>query len=460
MNEERGYYIPEEIILFEKNDEKTFTKKINQITYKNENGNIVRESKLDGDKREIDNSPVKRFIINKSELRVKNEYSAFYGVTLYDEEREFEFEISATNFINLSIFGSVEKGSLIVECIFAFGNKGYPILLPIESVQYQKAKKFTQKRSAKFNGELVPGRIYSMKKTKDKIVYLGKYNPDTKIERYGYEILVARTENRDDAYVNIRPGMKNIFAQLKNKDEIYGSQFLSASKMSIFEEEGDVSTHELNSLIDDYKKENTFFGLKSLKMEKFNDDDDEGLKFYSIFEDEKNNQELLIVEKIDKYEENPDKKGSLFGYSTIIFRDKNNLSVLNEYFVENNLQERIKQFMREKFLVMTEDRRQYRGFQLAQENIREKNKTCNFFPNYIDLNDLDLPKYLRSVLGYDAPIKKAVMKKSDKTSVVMKELMFMPRINLERTYSTMSTTKLSKFEKEIKSDRKTTFYHD
>ncbi len=127
MNTEYGYYFPEDIILFSQKESGNFTGKKNNITYKNENGKIVKANDYSGDPKTIKNEIVSKFIINKSRTTIKNEYSSFHGITLYDEKREFEFEISATNFMNLCIFGKVNHGAIEVECVFAFGNNGYPI---------------------------------------------------------------------------------------------------------------------------------------------------------------------------------------------------------------------------------------------------------------------------------------------------------------------------------------------
>lgn len=438
MNTEYGYYFPEDIILFSQNESGNFTGKKNNITYKNENGKIVKANDYSGDPKTIKNEIVSKFIINKSRTTIKNEYSSFHGITLYDEKREFEFEISATNFMNLCIFGKVNHGAIEVECVFAFGNNGYPILLPVDSTQYKKAVKFTEKRQSVFSGELVVGKIYSMKKKSNKVAYLGKFKTDLEVNwtNIKNQDFFSVSENKDIFYINNRPTGKDIFVNLDANNDY--DQFISMNKSSIFEEIDDLESKKLDSYIKKYIKNNSFFTMSGIKLEKF-DNNSDNLKFYSLFEDEKEQQALLLCvdsKYSNSYSFNYSdiKKG--YAKPVLIFKNKNNLELVGSHNIHDLLP---KEFIIvcEKIFGFDEEKRVYNMIKVS----REMKKT---YSDYVGFEEIDVPVFFEKLLDKKIEEKQIVMK-GDKGEEVMKHLLFKNERIGDMTFNAISSRVASNF---------------
>lgn len=362
---EYGYYTPEKILLL-KNDEENERYKIG---YYNEKNNIVNGAEKEIHK-ELENKIVSKFIINKTVTRVKNEYCVFNGIVLFDLERGFEFEISSNNFLNLCMFGVVNKGEIEVECVFSFSNKGYNVLLPIESIQYQKSIEFTKKRKSVFNGELEVGSIYSLKKSKDELVYIGSYPESFEVERYGKDVghEVYSKINGRDVYLTHRPAMKHIFLNRSLLLNHRMENYISVSASSIFENIGEIEKDELDLYISKYKNNANLFGLKKIYFEEYQNEH-LGVKFYSFYE--KGGHELLFCGETKSLHRdyNPSDNGSL------IWMNKNKMTILN-YNNVSELPEELKLFLKNTLFKYDDSKRQY----TLILSCREENKFNEYFP--------------------------------------------------------------------------------
>lgn len=398
MNKEYGYYIPEEIILCEK-DSYTFTGKKSNITYINESGNIVKDKELSKKRTTIKNDEISEFIINKSGERKHNEYFAYQGVVLYDEKRDFEFEISSTNFLNLCMFGNLNKGSLSVKCVFAFGNNGYPILLPVESTQFSKAKSFTEKRNTVFDGKLIVGHTYSLKKSKNRLFYIGNFKTDlnisysntNKIKKEGFYCL---TESGETVYTNNKPSNKDIFYNL-DKNNYYGEEFLSVSKSSICDDLGNENINLLDSVINQYKENNTFFGLSKLKVEKFNKEKDKNKpKLLHLYHDKDSGQDLFYTLDSDycsSYSFTGWAKNNHRSHESYILKDKNNLYPLGVEIYLEKISEGVLKFLKEKIYSVNEKNQFILSEVLKQLGYNEYRMP--------DTKDIDYKKIFESLTG-------------------------------------------------------------
>lgn len=444
MQKEYGYFLPESVILFSNAESGNFTGYKNNISYTNENGKIVKLNEYSGKQKTIKNDIVSRFVINKSRTQIKNEYSSFHGITLYDEKRDFEFEISSTNFMNLCIFGKVERGVVEVDCVFAFGNNGYPILLPVESSQYKKAIKFTEKRQSIFSGELVVGKIYTMKKQKNKVAYLGKFKTDLEVSwgNSKNQNLLTFSENKEIFYINNRPASKDIFVNL-DSDSDY-DKFKSISKSSIFEEIGDLTDKDLLKHIENYKKKNSFFSLSGIKVEDF-EENSKGVKFYSLFENKSTSQELLLcVDAMYCRSFSINVKNILkdsYKRGILIFRNKNNLDIVTHYNIKNLMPKDFIEFC-EKIFGYDEKERKY-------EIVKALHTVKRTYDDYHTFDEFDVEKFLTSLIGKEV-IKKQIILKGEKGNEVMKCIAFNNENLRDNTLHAISGGIASKFYQNLR----------
>lgn len=364
--EEKGFFIPEKIIAIkEKSD--SFTGEIVYLTYKDERGKLVRQKDLPkGEQLIFDNIPVSKFVINKTVSEIKNEYCAFHGITLYDENREVEFQISSANLHNLCRFGDIHKGDMTVECIIAFSNKGYPILLPTSSQQYIKAKKFTEKRNSDFNGELKVGHIYSLKKKTNKVIYMGKMKIDKNldaIDHYTAQSVLFSEINNHFFSINHRTTLKDTFAVL-NKDNIndvdldnyYSVEFSGVSLKSIHEDEGEIPIEFLGKLKNLLNERHTQFGLNKTELIPIKEIKSKNTILYKLFSDDENGEEIYYAKNLHTgslpspvFGIKPLGKLKLSCFNGILLYKKNELSLVtkkhlttDEKIISDNLKNELK----------------------------------------------------------------------------------------------------------------------
>lgn len=303
---ERGFFIPEEIFYVEEKSN-TFTGNIIEMSYLNDRGKLNKA--LGDDTKTFSNEVASEFIMNKTVSHINNEYSSFHGIVLFDVKRELEFQISSTNFQNLCNFGVVDHGHIKVDCVIAFGNNGYPILLPINSEQYKKASKFTEKRNSVFEGELKVGHLYSLKKQEGSLLYLGKFRQDQTPNDLDYydvrKTLFFPTSESNIISVDHKPTNKDVFAVLPDEIESYSGnldqqriEFKGASIKSIFEDLGQIDDQIFDSIKAYYHNKHSNFGLSSFKfvpVENINNDDS---AFYLLEKDDETKESLYIINNI------------------------------------------------------------------------------------------------------------------------------------------------------------------
>lgn len=167
----------------------TFTGKLGFITYeKPDTGEIAQKNSWEGwrDSKlkpmSFDNTP-SRFVFNKGVTRSSGHFSSGRSMVRIYDERDFEFEITVDNMLDILMESDVSKRDIQQECVFAWqGPKVY--LLPVNSPEYQEAMNNTKKRASKFSmKDLVPGRSYELKKMKTPAMYLGYYEFFDKLYR-------------------------------------------------------------------------------------------------------------------------------------------------------------------------------------------------------------------------------------------------------------------------------------
>lgn len=172
----RDLYIPSKIkVGFQKRSD-TFTGKLAYVTfYKNDtlfrekSWNQWRDQKIDAV--ELDNVP-SRYVLNKGVQRSGSFGSGRSVIRVYDT-RDFEFEISVDNLMAILMHSDVSKRDITEECVFAWAGQTL-VLLSVNSEEYQKSVKFTQKQHTTVNvKDLKPGYSYLHKKEDGEFTYIG-----------------------------------------------------------------------------------------------------------------------------------------------------------------------------------------------------------------------------------------------------------------------------------------------
>lgn len=344
FEKDKGFFIPETLVYANK-PSNTFLGHISRLSYFDNRGKLVNEKEFPkGDQFQVDNKIVSKFILNKTFLHIKNEYSAFQGFVLYDTERNIEYEISASNFQELCLFGKIDRGEVSVDCIIAFSHKGYPYLLPIESEKYKKALKFTNKNNSTFDGNLKVGHLYSMKKQKEKLLYLGKFRQDLNLSEVSHYDLPSRIivpiSNNKNILTDHKPINKDIFAILREEPEFYKDkkfdtyetqvEFKGVSSKSIFEDIGEVDDVVFNNIKNYYSIKHSNFGLNSVDLVPAPNVNIGDSIFYLLEEDDSTKEKLYFLHNVydSRYHICID------GYSTEEIIKKSNIS--NAIVLEKN----------------------------------------------------------------------------------------------------------------------------
>jgi hypothetical protein len=160
--------------------EGTFTGKLAYVIYYDEKGKIRKETSWENwrDKKipalELDNTPRSGYVLNKGVKRDGYWGSANEYVRIHDP-RDFEFEISVANLMHILMHVDLSKREIMEECVFAWGGKEL-YLIPVNCVEYQESLQYTAIQSNKVSAkELKPGLIYALKKSDQKLTYIGYY---------------------------------------------------------------------------------------------------------------------------------------------------------------------------------------------------------------------------------------------------------------------------------------------
>lgn len=174
-------FVPEKLKVGFKKREATVDGNLSYVIYYDEKGKLRKETSWNSwrDKRidplDLDNKPMKGFIINKSIEGYSHDFGSVDAkIRIYDP-RGFEFEISVANLVGIINQSNIMMTEIEVECVFAWSGKDL-VLLPTNSEQYKVSLKHTEKQSQKVSAkDLKIGAIYSVKKSDQKYIYIGKY---------------------------------------------------------------------------------------------------------------------------------------------------------------------------------------------------------------------------------------------------------------------------------------------
>jgi hypothetical protein len=173
-------YIPKKIRVGFQKRKDTFNGKLAYVICYDEKGKLRKETSWEGwrDKSipyiELDNYPVDGFMFNKGVERYGYFGSGRSLIRIHHPD-EFEFEVSIDNLIGILMNTDVSKRYIQGKCVFAWAGKDL-VLLPINSVEYQEATKYTEKQSANISTkDLKKGFKYSLKKSEELFTYLGYF---------------------------------------------------------------------------------------------------------------------------------------------------------------------------------------------------------------------------------------------------------------------------------------------
>lgn len=207
-------FIPSKIKVGFQERKGTFTGKLAYVIYYDEKGKLRKEGSWESwrDKNmepvEFDNTPQTGFIFNKGIQRSSEWFGTGRSVVRLYDSRDFEFEISIDNVINILMHSDVSKRDIVEPCVFAWDGTNL-VLLPVNSVEYQESVEYTEKQGQKLSAkELVKGRRYYVKKSKKNeiVTYIGFF------ETWGYDYYCNYRKKDDDGSVgNISKGKKHIF---------------------------------------------------------------------------------------------------------------------------------------------------------------------------------------------------------------------------------------------------------
>lgn len=202
-------YIPESITVgFQKRTD-TFTGQLAYIIYTDHTGKLRKETSWNAWRNKdiapvtVPNVPTAGFVFNKGVERDGYWGSGRSMIRVWDP-RNFEFEIDVDNTMGILMHSDVNTREIQQQCVYAWNGTSL-VLLPVNSVEYQASVTHTAKQSMKVSAKsLVIGHTYEVKKTHERVVYLGKlpyYDDDTAVEEvrdssswYGrYTATTART---------------------------------------------------------------------------------------------------------------------------------------------------------------------------------------------------------------------------------------------------------------------------
>lgn len=207
-------YIPKRIRVGFQERTDTFTGKLAYVIYYDEKNKLRKETSWLSwcDERfepiEFDNIPQAGFIFNKGVQRSSEWFGSGRSMIRLYDSRDFEFEISVENVLNILMHSDVSKRDIVEPCVYAWDGTNL-VLLPVNSVEYQESVEYTEKQEHKLSAkELVKGRRYYVKKSKENqiVTYIGYF------ETWAYDYYRNwRKETNDDTVGNISKGKKHIF---------------------------------------------------------------------------------------------------------------------------------------------------------------------------------------------------------------------------------------------------------
>lgn len=176
-------YIPKTLLVGFQERTDTFTGKLAYVIYKDHTGKIRKEASWNGwrdhklETLEIENVPTPNFTLNKGVQRSREWFGTGRSMVRVWDPRDFEFEITVDNLLNVLMHADVSKRDITEPCVYAWQGTNL-VLLPTNSVEYQESLAHTEKQGVKTSAkDLGIGYTYSIKRdSTTRVVYLGRYD--------------------------------------------------------------------------------------------------------------------------------------------------------------------------------------------------------------------------------------------------------------------------------------------
>lgn len=212
-------YIPKTLVVGFQTRSDTFTGKLAYVIYKDHTGRLRKEASWNGwrdhkiETLEIENVPTPNFTLNKGVQRSREWFGTGRSMVRVWDPRDFEFEITVDNLLNVLMHADVSKRDITEPCVYAWQGTNL-VLLPTNSVEYQESLKHTEKQSVKTSAkDLVAGHTYSVKKdSTTRVVYLGRF--DRFEVEHDYKTGTQLTKQKPKKYhVFIDEETKEVFAR-------------------------------------------------------------------------------------------------------------------------------------------------------------------------------------------------------------------------------------------------------
>lgn len=208
-------YTPKTLLVGFQERGDTFTGKLAYVIYKDHNGKIRKEASWNGwrdhkiETLEIENVPTPNFTLNKGVQRSSEWFGTGRSMVRVWDPRDFEFEITVDNLLNVLMHADVSKRDITEPCVYAWQGTNL-VLLPTNSVEYQESLAHTQKQGVKTSAkDLVAGYTYSVKReSTTRVVYLGRF------DRYE----VDRDYTSGTQWTRHKPKKYHVFIDEKTKE--------------------------------------------------------------------------------------------------------------------------------------------------------------------------------------------------------------------------------------------------
>lgn len=292
-------FIPKKIRVGYQDREDTYTGKLAYVIYYDEKDKIKKEASfkgwVQGDVDEKENEPMTGYILNKGVQRYGHFNSSSAKLRIYDP-RGFEFEISMSNFIEITKYSNILKQEIEQECVLGW-EAGELVLIPTNSELYKQAQEYSNSlfklKIEKINLEV--GKSYKTK-TKNNLLYLGKFTVNhikTTYEGYGYP----------------RSELRNFENDVKKQDVFFNldcRMFDFSNKSTIIGIDNDIEHNETNDLLQYFHHFNglnkvTNFSIVPVTDPKFEKQKNTLIESYKKNKDEKEIYNYYKEDKCGKY---------------------------------------------------------------------------------------------------------------------------------------------------------------
>ncbi len=212
-------YIPKTLLVGFQARTDTFTGKLAYVIYKDHTGKIRKEASWNGwrdhkiETLEIENTPTPNFTLNKGVQRSREWFGTGRSMVRVWDPRDFEFEITVDNLLNVLMHADVSKRDITEPCVYAWQGTNL-VLLPTNSVEYQESLTHTEKQGVKTSAkDLVVGHTYGVKRdSTTRVVYLGRLDRFDVDANY-HEHTITSKQKPKKYHVFIDENTKEVFAR-------------------------------------------------------------------------------------------------------------------------------------------------------------------------------------------------------------------------------------------------------